>query len=65
MIDLDPMDDEAKKELKEMLTKHSKYTGSQVADLILNNWDKELSNFIKVMPKDFKRVLQENKKAVA
>ena len=65
MIDLDPMDDEAQKELKEMLTKHSKYTGSKVADLILNNWDKELSNFIKVMPKDFKRVLQENKKAVA
>ena len=65
MIDLDPMDDEAQKELKEMLTKHSEYTGSKVADLILNNWDKELSNFIKVMPKDFKRVLQENKKAVA
>ena len=61
MIDLEPMDDEAQKELKEMLTKHSKYTGSKVANLILNNWDEEIINFVKVMPKDLKMVLNNSK----
>ena len=61
MIDLEPMDDEAQKELKEMLTKHSKYTGSKVANLILNNWDEEIINFVKVMPKDLKMVLNNSR----
>ena len=38
---------------------HFKYTKSDVAEKILSNWVKELSNFKKVMPIDFKRVLME------
>ena len=62
MIDLDPMDDEAQKELLGFVTNHAKYTGSRVAQQILDNWNHELANFVKVMPKDFKRVLAENAK---
>lgn len=46
-------------ELKNMIQKHEKYTGSVVARKILDNWSSELQTFIKVMPTDYKRVLEE------
>ena len=51
--------DEDIQELKELIKNHLKYTKSSVAKKILDNWDKELHNFTKVMPTDYKRVLQE------
>ena len=52
---------EDKEELKTLIVNHHRYTKSDVAKKILSNWDKELSNFKKVMPIDFKRVLMETK----
>ena len=46
-------------ELKELISNHYKYTKSSVAEKILLNWTKEIKNFSKVMPTDYKRVLQE------
>ena len=46
-------------ELKELISNHYKYTKSSVAEKILLNWAKEVKNFSKVMPTDYKRVLQE------
>ena len=46
-------------ELKELISNHYKYTKSKVAEKILLNWTKEIKNFSKVMPTDYKRVLQE------
>ena len=60
MIDLDPMDVEAQAELKTFVTDHAQFTGSKVARRILDNWNDEIKHFVKVMPKDFKRVLAEN-----
>ena len=60
MIDLDPMDAEAQSELRVFISEHVQYTGSSVAQRILDNWDEEMKHFIKVMPKDYKRVLAEN-----
>ena len=34
-----------------------KYTDSPVAKGILADWDKELGHFVKVMPNDYRRVL--------
>ncbi len=59
MIDLDPMDTEAKQALHRHISAHLKWTGSAIARRILDNWDTEIVHFIKVMPKDFKRVLNE------
>jgi glutamate synthase domain-containing protein 3 len=56
------MDDEAQKELYQYVSNHAKFTGSTVAQRIVDNWNDELKHFIKVMPKDFKRVLQQNAK---
>ena len=46
-------------ELKELISNHYKYTNSTVAEKILLNWKKEIKHFSKVMPTDYKRVLQE------
>ena len=57
MIDFDPMDNESLSELHEFTTKHFKFTGSKIAEKILDNWDKEVMHFVKVMPKALKEVL--------
>ncbi len=46
-----------KEELKEMLENHVKYTGSDVAENMLNNWSEEVKNFVKVIPNDYKKVI--------
>ena len=50
---------EDQEELKHLISNHHRYTKSDVAKKILSNWNKELNNFKKVMPIDFKRVLME------
>jgi len=52
-------------ELKEIIERHAKYTGSQKAQSILSNWEATLPKFVKVMPRDYKRVLQHIQKALA
>ena len=49
------------RDLKEMITKHLKYTGSQKAKTILDDWEKYLPQFIKIIPYEYKRVLEEEK----
>ena len=44
-------------ELKDMITKHQNYTGSDVASAILGSWDKSKASFVKVIPEDYKKVL--------
>jgi len=40
-----------------MISNHYKYTGSENAKRILDNWTDMLPKFVKVMPKDYKRML--------
>jgi glutamate synthase domain-containing protein 3 len=46
-------------ELREMVLEHRQRTGSQVARRLLDDWDQALGRFVKVMPTDYKRVLEE------
>ena len=48
-------------ELKGLIEKHQRLTGSSAASRILDSWDVSLPKFVKVMPVDYKRVLEENK----
>ncbi len=57
MVDLDPCDLNDKNELFTMLQKHLEYTGSTVAKFILGDLDNQLPHFVKVFPKDYKKVL--------
>lgn len=57
MVDIDPLDDEDSKTLNLMLSNHFNHTQSIVAQFILNDWENQLPLFVKVFPKDFKKVL--------
>ncbi|NOY74111.1 MAG: hypothetical protein GXP14_17385, partial [Gammaproteobacteria bacterium] len=46
-------------ELKNLIKLHQHYTGSTVAEHVLNDWDNIVTQFVKVMPQDYKRVLKE------
>jgi glutamate synthase (NADPH) large chain len=61
MIDLDPLDKDDIREMKEMISRHYTYTGSTVAKFVLEDFENQLRNFVKVFPKDFKKVLSEKK----
>jgi len=45
--------------LRQLLENHLHYTNSDVARRILDNWNEELPNFVKVMPVDYRRALEE------
>ena len=40
-----------------LITRHRDFTGSEVAERVLSDWDNEVGRFRKVMPTDYKRVL--------
>ena len=46
-------------ELKALVENHLTHTGSSLAQDILHNWNEKLTEFVKVMPTDYKRVLAE------
>jgi glutamate synthase (NADPH/NADH) large chain len=62
MVELEKVatDDDAT-ELRELIEKHVLLTGSDVAADVLARWDEVLPKFVKVMPTDYKRVLEEQK----
>ncbi|MBU6145447.1 MAG: glutamate synthase large subunit [Paenibacillaceae bacterium] len=43
-------------EVRALLRSHVKFTGSTVAHRILDNWEEEQFRFLKIIPKDFKRM---------
>jgi glutamate synthase domain-containing protein 2/glutamate synthase domain-containing protein 3 len=48
--------------LRTMIKDHLGYTNSTPARTILENWDQALPRFKKVMPRDYRRVLEERKR---
>jgi glutamate synthase (ferredoxin) len=65
MVALEPLDDSDATTLKGMVEKHAELTGSARATMMLINWQNIVTRFIKVMPMDYKRVLQALERAKA
>ncbi len=65
MVDLEELNDDDVEIVRGLLSKHCEYTQSTVGCNILENWNEYQSKFIKVMPKDYKRVLTAMKRAKA
>jgi glutamate synthase (NADPH/NADH) large chain len=57
MVDLEPLDGNDAAVLRELVERHRVETGSAVAGRLLADWDGALARFVKIMPKDYKRVL--------
>lgn len=58
MVDLDPLDTADAAELYHLVAAHHAYTGSRVAKFVLDDWENQLKQFVKVFPKDYKKVLR-------
>ncbi|MDD2851065.1 MAG: glutamate synthase large subunit [Desulfuromonadaceae bacterium] len=65
MAALEPLDDSDAATLKAMIEKHAECTGSSRAQMMLISWQQTLTRFVKVMPIDYKRVLQALERAKA
>ncbi len=62
MVELGPISDrDDEMELQEMINNHLNYTGSELAREILVNWEVYLPRFVKVIPFEYKKILQEIK----
>ena len=60
MIDLKPLHEKSVPEIRGMLERHLEYTGSPTAKRLLENWEAEIKKFVRVMPRDYARVLKQN-----
>jgi glutamate synthase (NADPH) large chain len=57
MVDLEIIEPEELTWLCETIERHAKLTGSLIAKALVADWDASARQFVKVMPKDYKRVL--------
>ena len=61
MVEFDTLEEEDLQELHRLISNHQQFTGSDVAAALLGNWENTIKQFIKVMPTDYKLVLQNRK----
>ena len=62
MVDLESLDAGDLEYVKGMIVRHVEFTGSTRGQEILNGWEAAKSKFVKVMPVDYKRALEELRK---
>ncbi|MGE0156421.1 MAG: glutamate synthase large subunit [Geobacter sp.] len=65
IVALETLDQQDKATLKAMIEQHEQLTGSARASIILINWKVYADRFVKVMPMDYKRMLQAIERAKA
>jgi glutamate synthase (NADPH/NADH) large chain len=56
-VDLDPIEAEDIPAVQDLIRRHQACTGSPRAQWVLDNWDAVLPKFVKVFPREYKRVL--------
>jgi glutamate synthase (NADPH/NADH) large chain len=62
MVEISLMDDKLdRKELHELIRQHYLYTGSAQARMLLDDWSHSVDDFIKVIPIEYKHVLEKER----
>ena len=62
LVELSAVEDKMDiRDLQEMISQHLVHTQSLLASKILTNWDEYLPKFVKVIPFEYKKVLEEQK----
>ncbi len=59
LVDLEPLTEADEDEVKALISEHAQRTGSLVARNVLASWERSSERFVRVMPRDYKRVLAE------
>ncbi|MFM8414390.1 MAG: glutamate synthase-related protein, partial [Planctomycetota bacterium] len=62
MVELEPLDGQDAEYVRGMIARHVEFTGSTRGRELLDRWEAEKSRFVKVMPTDYKRALEELRK---
>ena len=63
MVDLEPVvDQDDLVTLRGLIQQHLEHTGSRKAKKVLDSWDGTVPRFVKIFPRDFRRVLEERKR---
>ncbi len=57
MVDLEPLSDDDAEEVRDMIKRHIEHTDSDRGREVLSNWSNIKEKFVRVMPKDYKRML--------
>ncbi|MBY9081276.1 glutamate synthase large subunit [Paenibacillus sp. HN-1] len=64
MVLLERVEDQSEaEELRGMIARHTELTGSTVGQRVLDGWQQNLAKFVRVIPKDYKRMLEQIRKA--
>jgi glutamate synthase (NADPH/NADH) large chain len=63
MVDVEPLGAEDRQWLAEIVERHRDETGSAVAERLLAEWERALEDLVKVMPRDYRRVLEATARA--
>jgi glutamate synthase (ferredoxin) len=59
MVDLEKLDDPAEMvEVEALIRRHGEYTASAVAARVLADWDAMVPKFVKIYPRDYRRMLE-------
>jgi glutamate synthase (NADPH/NADH) large chain len=64
MVDLEELDEDDRRDVAGLLVRHRDLTGSEVARRLLEEGAAGLGGFVKVMPRDYRRVLEATRRAV-
>ena len=59
LVDLERLTEADDEEVKALISEHAQRTGSLVARNVLASWERRREQFVKVMPRDYKRVIAE------
>ena len=59
LVDLEALELEDVETVRELVEEHLRFTGSKLAGRVLDHWELHLPQFVKVMPRDYKRALAE------
>ena len=63
LVNLTAPDREDEKILRDMMERHVEYTGSAIAEAMLNDFEKNVESFVKVIPDAYQKVLDAMKGA--
>ena len=64
MVELEPLDEEDVRTLHDLCSRHLASTGSDLAARLLGRWEETVEEIVKVMPRDYRRVLEATRRAV-
>jgi glutamate synthase (NADPH/NADH) large chain len=60
MVELLPLDEaDDRKTVHQLVQRHHQYTGSGVAERLLQDWDSSCGRFHKVIPTEYRKVLEQ------